>query len=92
MLTFLNPRTLCLRYFRTHRDGEMAMFDAETTALLRTIHAEVCEPLSRYEIVARTHVATRILEAAREGTISADRLRLAALSALGEVPSKAQTA
>jgi hypothetical protein len=68
------------------------MFDAETTALLRSIHAEVCEPLSRYEIVARTRVASKILEAAREGAISADRLRLAALRALGEVPSWAQDA
>jgi hypothetical protein len=62
------------------------MFDAQTTALLRTIHAELCEPLSRYEVVAGTHVASRILEAAREGA-SAKRLRLAAFNALREIPS-----
>jgi hypothetical protein len=40
------------------------MFDAETTALLRAVLDEVCENVSKYETGARTHVASKILEAA----------------------------
>ena len=45
------------------------MFDAETTtALLRAVLDEVCENLTRYETGARAHVASKILEAARQGS------------------------
>lgn len=47
------------------------MFDPATTALLRAVLDEVCEDVSRYETGARTHVASRILEAAVKGELRA---------------------
>jgi hypothetical protein len=58
------------------------MFDAEMTALLRAVHEHVCDAVSRYETGARTHVALKILEAAREGETSVDALRQVGLNAL----------
>lgn len=43
------------------------MFDAETAALLRAVHEEVCVNLPQYETRTRTHVASKILEAASNG-------------------------
>jgi hypothetical protein len=43
------------------------MLDAATTALLRTIHNDVCEKVSQYETRTRTHVASKLLESASSG-------------------------
>jgi len=51
------------------------MFDPATTALLCAVLDEVCEDISRYETGARTHVASRILEAATNGDTSPERLK-----------------
>ncbi len=45
------------------------------TALLRAVFDEVCEELSRFETGARTHLASRILEAATDGDASPERLK-----------------
>ena len=37
------------------------MLDADTTALLRAVLDEVCENVSRYETMARTHVALSLI-------------------------------
>jgi hypothetical protein len=58
------------------------MFDAETTALLRAIHKEVCENVSQYETHTRTHVASKILESASSGERSIADLRKAGNDAL----------
>jgi len=50
------------------------MFDTATTALLRAVLDEVCECVSQREIGARTHVASKILEAATRGKISPEAL------------------
>jgi hypothetical protein len=63
------------------------MFNAETTALLRAILDEVCENVSKYETGARTHVASKILEAATRGETSAEDLKRIGRSALGTVPT-----
>ncbi|WP_128927155.1 hypothetical protein [Bradyrhizobium guangxiense] len=60
------------------------MFDTDTTALLRAVLEEVCESVSRREIGARTHVASRLLEAATRGQTSLDDLRQAGSRALSE--------
>ncbi|WP_247504626.1 hypothetical protein [Bradyrhizobium sp. 1] len=60
------------------------MFDTDTTALLRAVLEEVCENISRREIGARTHVASKLLEAATRGQMSLDDLRRAGSSALSE--------
>ncbi|UWU77850.1 hypothetical protein N2603_05105 [Bradyrhizobium huanghuaihaiense] len=58
------------------------MFSAETTALLRAVHEEVCQDIPVSEVGARTHVASKILEAAAQGQLSTDALRTAARKAL----------
>lgn len=58
------------------------MFDAEITALLRAVLDEVCENVSKYETGARTHVASKILEAATRGETSVEDLKRVGRSAL----------
>jgi len=62
------------------------MLDADTTALLRAVLDEVCENVSRYETMARTHVASKILEAARSGETSVANLRQVGRKALSDAP------
>lgn len=63
------------------------MFDTATTALLRAVLDEVCETVSRHETSARTHVASKILEAAIRGERSLDSLRQVGHEALSEAPT-----
>ena len=65
------------------------MLDADTTALLRAVLDEVCENVSRYETMARTHVASKILEAARSGETSVANLRQVGRKALSDAPTMA---
>ncbi|MBH5386235.1 hypothetical protein [Bradyrhizobium diversitatis] len=60
------------------------MFDTDTTALLRAVLEEVCESISRREIGTRTHVASKLLEAATKGQTSLDDLKQAGSRALSE--------
>jgi hypothetical protein len=63
------------------------MFDSQTTALLRAVLDDVCKTVSRYETGTRTHVATRILEAARQGETTPDSLKQIGRKALGDAPT-----
>ncbi|MDD1520439.1 MULTISPECIES: hypothetical protein [Bradyrhizobium] len=63
------------------------MFDPATTALLRAVLDEVCESVSRSVTGARTHVASKILEAATKGDISPDRLKQIGRHALSQAPT-----
>ncbi|MGY4234967.1 hypothetical protein ACVIIW_003914 [Bradyrhizobium sp. USDA 4449] len=63
------------------------MFNAATTALLRAVHAEVCEDVSRTEIGIRTHAVAKILKAARRGDSSTDKLRQVGHQAIAEAVS-----
>ena len=63
------------------------MFDAATTALLRAVLDEVCENVSRYETGARTHVASKILQAATNGDTTPDRLKEVGREALSGAPT-----
>ncbi|QOZ70654.1 hypothetical protein [Bradyrhizobium arachidis] len=63
------------------------MFSAETTALLRAVLEEVCEEIPVSEVGVRTHVASKILEAAAKGQRSTDALRTAGRKAL-EPPTR----
>jgi hypothetical protein len=71
----------------SYRWGNIPMFDAETTALLRAVLDEVCEGVSRREIGARTHVASKILEAATRGETSVDSLKQVGQRALRDAPT-----
>ncbi|MGL9622345.1 hypothetical protein QRQ56_30630 [Bradyrhizobium sp. U531] len=66
------------------------MFDPATNTLLRAAFDEVCEDVSRHETAARTHVASRILEAATDGDTSPERLRQAGREALHDAPAMGQ--
>ncbi|WP_247342127.1 MULTISPECIES: hypothetical protein [unclassified Bradyrhizobium] len=61
--------------------------DATTTALLRAVLEEVCDSLPRSETGTRAHVASKILEAANKGEITAERLRQVAMQALRSAPT-----
>jgi hypothetical protein len=63
------------------------MFDPATTALLRAVLDEVCESVSRTETGARTHVASKILEAATRGDTSPDQLKQVGRQALLQAPT-----
>jgi hypothetical protein len=63
------------------------MFDPATTAILRAVLDEVCEDVSRFETGARTHVASRMLEAAAKGDTAPESLRQVGREALHDAPS-----
>lgn len=63
------------------------MFDPATTALLRAVLDEVCENVSRTETCVRTHVASKILEAATRGDTSQDHLKQVGRQALSQAPT-----
>nr|WP_027533618.1 hypothetical protein [Bradyrhizobium sp. WSM3983] len=58
------------------------MFSAETIALLRAVLEEICEGIPVSETGARTHVASKILEAAAQEQLSTDALKMAGRRAL----------
>ncbi|MDT4740300.1 hypothetical protein [Bradyrhizobium sp. WYCCWR 12699] len=63
------------------------MFDMATTALLRAVFEEECEGLRQREIGVRTHVASKILEAATSGELSPENLRQVGRKALSHAPT-----
>ncbi|WP_249149983.1 hypothetical protein [Bradyrhizobium liaoningense] len=63
------------------------MFDSVTTALLRAVLDEVYKSVSRNQTGTRTHVASKILEAATRGDTSPDDLRQVGRKALSEAPT-----
>jgi len=63
------------------------MFNSEVTALLRTILDEVCADLSEYEAGRKALVASKLLESASKGELSADALRSVGRRALQVPPS-----
>jgi hypothetical protein len=62
------------------------MFDALTTALLRSILDEICSGVSLQETGVRAHVASKILEAATRGELSVVKLRQIGREALKAAP------
>ncbi|WP_439402783.1 hypothetical protein ACNJYA_10460 [Bradyrhizobium sp. DASA03068] len=62
------------------------MFDTATIALLRAVLDEMCESILGRQIGARTHVASKILEAATRGEVSRERLRSMGRDALSQAP------
>jgi hypothetical protein len=63
------------------------MFSTEVTALLRTILDEVCADLPQHEAGRKALVASKLLESASKGELSADALRSAGRRALKTPPS-----
>jgi hypothetical protein len=64
-----------------------AMFDPDTTVVLRAVLAELCEQVPVLESSTRARVASRILEVARSGEWSVDDLRKAGHDALHNAPT-----
>jgi len=67
--------------------GGHLMFDTATTALLRAVLDEVCECVSQREIGARTHVTSKILEAATRGEVAPEALKQVGRDALSHAPT-----
>lgn len=65
----------------------LLMFASETTALLRAVLNEVCRELPADETGTRTHVASRILEAASRGETSIEVLKQIGQTALTSAPT-----
>jgi hypothetical protein len=63
------------------------MPDAETVALLRAVHDELCARLSPFDAGTRTEVASKLLETARNGRSSVDDLKQAGKEALCRCPA-----
>lgn len=63
------------------------MFDTATTALLSAVLDEVCDSVSPREIGVRTHVASKILEAATRGDVSPEGLEQVGRRALSQAPT-----
>jgi hypothetical protein len=63
------------------------MFDPETAVLLRAVLDELCENVPQRETSTRTHVASKILEAATKGEWSIEDLKEAGREALHEAPT-----
>ena len=60
---------------------------SETAALLRTVLEELCTELSLVDAPTRTSVASRLLEAAKQGDCSIDDLREVGKQALHKTPT-----
>lgn len=54
--------------------------------MLRAVLDEVCEQVGRHENGIRTHVAARLLQAARDGSRTVDELREMGREALRTAP------
>jgi hypothetical protein len=67
--------------------GRLAMPDIETAALLRSVLDELCAQVPLFDTATRTSVASRLLEAARQGPVSADGLREVGREALHKLPT-----
>jgi hypothetical protein len=63
------------------------MVDAETTALLRAALDELCASLSPSESSTRTSVASKLLEAVKQGSSSLDDLKKAGREVLRQPPT-----
>jgi hypothetical protein len=63
------------------------MFGTATTAILRAVLDEVCECVSQREIGTRTHVASKILDAATKGEIFPEALKQVGRDALSHAPT-----
>ena len=70
-----------------HRRGKLVMPDSETAALLRTVLEELCTELSLVDADTRTHVASKLLEAADRGHCSLHHLMEVGREALHKTPT-----
>lgn len=66
------------------------VFDSATIALLRAVLDEVCQSVSHREIGARTHVASKMLEAATKGEVSPEEISQVGRDALSHAPTMAR--
>ena len=69
------------------RRGKLVMPHSETAALLRTVLEDLCTELSIVDAETRTHVASKLLDAAEHGQCSLDHLREVGREALHKTPT-----
>ena len=63
------------------------MPDPETATLLRSIHDELCAQVHHFDADTRVHLASKLLEAVKQGRSSMDELREAGQQALRQTPT-----
>ncbi|CUT13459.1 hypothetical protein BF49_4539 [Bradyrhizobium sp.] len=63
------------------------MFDSTTTALLRAVFDEVGENVPRLQTGVRTHVTSKILEAAATGETAPESVKQVGREALHDAPA-----
>jgi hypothetical protein len=63
------------------------MPDAEAAVLLRSVLDELCAQVSKFDATTRANVASRLLEAAKQGRSSIDDLKAAGKEALRQTPT-----
>jgi hypothetical protein len=63
------------------------MTDAETATLLRSVLDELCSQVSKFDATTKTNVASRLLEAVRQGRSSIDDLEAAGKEGLRQTPT-----
>ena len=62
--------------------GGGPLFSSEATTLMRSVLAEVCERVGKYDNGTRTHVASKLLEAAARGPLTIEDLKRTGREAL----------
>jgi hypothetical protein len=67
--------------------GETAMPDAETATLLRSVLNELCAHLHHFDRGTKVDVASKLLEAVKQGRSTADELRQAGQQVLRQTPT-----
>jgi hypothetical protein len=70
-----------------HRPGEFAMPDPDTAALLRSILDELCADEPGFAATSKIDVASRLLEAVKQGRSSIDDLKAAGRQGLHQTPT-----
>ena len=63
------------------------MPDPETATLLRSIHDELCAKVTRFDAHTKVDLASKLLEAVKQGRSSVDELREVGKQALRQTPT-----
>jgi hypothetical protein len=67
--------------------GETVMPDPETATLLRSVLNELCAHVHHHDRGTRVDVASKLLEAVKQGRSTADELRQVGQQALRQTPT-----
>lgn len=86
-ITCVNLRLEKVRHHGCIAGGDLRCSMPKPPRLLHAVLDQVCENVCRYETTARTHVASKILEAATRGETAMPNLNQVGRRALSEAPT-----